>query len=153
MNSKEIEWALKDVDCFLGVFARNRLPKHILQRPIALIINTDPDWLPGQHWVTIFLNVDGTADYFDSYGLQPLCVEFLRFLSAHAPQGVRYNAITLQHISSSTCGAYCVLYVLHRCLGKSHCEFVLKFTNNTRHNDRKIEEYYSMFGHAGFLRK
>ncbi len=143
MNTRQIEILLKHCKCFKGVYARNQMPI-IIKRPSAIIVNTHPDSLPGEHWVTIFLNEDNTADYFDSYGLPPLHKDYYHFLSIHAIDGIRYNSNTLQHITSKTCGGYCVLYVLHRCKGYSHCEFINKFSKNSLLNDKYVLSNISM---------
>ena len=53
-----------------GVFARDEIPdlKH-LQRPFALVFNTDPHDKPVQHWLAIYGQSDGTLEYFDSFGM------------------------------------------------------------------------------------
>jgi len=49
MNTGQIRINLEHLDCFLGVFARNRVPGIVNKRPSALIVNSDPDSLPGEH--------------------------------------------------------------------------------------------------------
>ena len=52
---------------FLGVFAIDRLPKALLpRRPLLLVCNTAPRDHPGEHWITLFIDICG--EYFDSLG-------------------------------------------------------------------------------------
>ena len=146
MNTREIDNHLLGVESYIGTYARNRLPAVSMQRPLALVMNTDPDSKAGEHWITIYLNVDGTGDYFDSYGLPPLHREVYEFLCDNAPSGVSYNAVTLQNIFSTTCGGYCVLYIKARSGGVTHCEFINQFSRvNTVNNDKYVSNYIRMY--------
>jgi hypothetical protein len=116
MNSLEIKKAFKNYNCFIGVFPRDLLPKEkITKRPIALIVNTDPSYLPGQHWIALFINTDNVAEYFDSYGLPPLNKEIFQFLNKLNVEKLVYQTKQLQGLRSSTCGHYCVTFIKLRC--------------------------------------
>ena len=69
MNEIELQEVLrKNIGAkFVGVF-----PRDILPQPIdgAYVINTDPHYKPGQHWVAMYLN-GGRGEYYDSLGLPP----------------------------------------------------------------------------------
>ena len=43
-------------DIFLGVFARDQLPK-VDRYPACLIVNTDPSYLNGEHWFNVYRQV------------------------------------------------------------------------------------------------
>jgi len=116
MNSLEINKALKNYKCFLGTFARDQLPTSLPKfRPLAIIMNTDPINLPGQHWVSIFVDETNCAEYFDSYGLPPLHSEILNCIGNNNIKNLSYNSMQIQGVSSNTCGHYCVLFVKLRC--------------------------------------
>ena len=59
MNTLEIDTLLKkhphSRPVFKGFYARNRLPR-LLNVPMALVGNTDPDNCVGQHWVAIYID-------------------------------------------------------------------------------------------------
>jgi len=153
MNTSDIYALLNGVNCLIGVYARDKLPRYVNQRPAALIVNIDRQDQPGEHWVTIYFNTNGTVDYFDSFGLPPLHVDFYRFMERNAGQEMRYSPITLQHIIASTCGLYCVFYVQDRCSGMTHCDVVNKFSLNTRYNDRQVKDRLRSIGYARVLRE
>lgn len=66
----------KIVSQFGGVLASDQLthvalcPNH---RPRLYIVNTDPSWLPGRHWVVIYIpqETNAPAEFFDSLGKHP----------------------------------------------------------------------------------
>ncbi len=52
------------LDCFIGTYSRDRLPKIVESLPVGLVVNTDPSDQPGQHWVAIFINKRGRRRVF-----------------------------------------------------------------------------------------
>ena len=70
MNILEINNEMK-IDCFKGTFSCDAIPKIKYKQPIAIIINTDPSYKPGEHWVALFIN-NNIAEYFDSFGGKPI---------------------------------------------------------------------------------
>ena len=95
---------------WLGVFARDQLPKDLQQqtRPWALVLNTDPSNKPGQHWLALFGPRDGgRIELFDSFGLEPKKYK----LDSLAPLHTR---IQFQFASSAVCGHYCIYFLYHR---------------------------------------
>jgi hypothetical protein len=101
---------------FLGVFPRDKLPGSIKRRPSCLIANTDTSDESGQHWVAFYFDVDGTNEYFDSYGLRPMFREFRKMLNADKLERalIKINDKRLQAKNSATCGLFCIFYLFHR---------------------------------------
>lgn len=66
---------------FKGVFLLDNIPKYVKKRPALLVVNHDKSFLPGSHWVAIFLPKTNrtNAEFFDSYGTKPIHKEFLKF--------------------------------------------------------------------------
>lgn len=139
MDTTQINSFLKNCKCFIGTFPRNMIKKiKIKKKPAALIVNTDDSNEKGEHWVAIFLNKrDGS--YFDSFGLAPLHQDFIRFMDHHCDNW-NYSSNTLQQLTSSTCGYYCILFVLMRCKGFSFRQFLKIFSNKATQNDQKIKK-------------
>ena len=94
---------------YYGVCAKNELPDTDV-RPLAIIVNSDPSTQDGTHWSAIYLQQNGTGEYFDSYGQPPNQV-VLKYLQKQAPNMLSYNARMLQNWWSTVCGAYCVQYL------------------------------------------
>lgn len=97
---------------FAGVYASDNLPAS-RGKFCSFIINSDPQKLPGKHWMAVFFDEkEKKCYYFDSYGLPPLQHDIMRFLKNSAFE-ILYNETRYQQTGTSTCGLYC-LYFLHR---------------------------------------
>jgi hypothetical protein len=144
MDTVLIRKLLKSFKCFKGVYPLDLIPT-IKKKPIAIIVNTHPSDKPGEHWVTIIISRNGIGEYFDSFGLPPLHAEFVKYLDKNCEKGWRFNPIPLQNQNSTTCGHYCVLYVIFRCLGYSYDDFIGKFTKNTIENDSKVIDIFGYY--------
>ena len=53
----------------MGVI-RDKLPT-LKSLPAAIVANTDTSKGPGEHWIAMYMPLDGETMYFDSYGLPP----------------------------------------------------------------------------------
>jgi len=145
MFRNQIEQKLYKEPNFIGVFARNTLPREIKTRPFALICNTDLIQEPGTHWIAIYCDKNGIGEYFDSYGLPPLYTEFEHFLYRNCPNGYMHNRIPLQCLDCVTCGEYCVAYVIFRLRNRSYADFISLFTSNPNVNDKLIKYYFNKY--------
>ena len=101
---------------FRGVFPRDKLPQY--EKDVsAYIINTDHSRGPGEHWVCVWFNGQGGAEYFDSFGLPPTLDPVLRFIERNTTKRFTYNKRLLQNMLSSACGLYVMYYVLMKSRG------------------------------------
>lgn len=140
MDTLTINRSLEHLDCFVGTFSRDNLPE-IQKKPAALVVNTDDSSRPGEHWVAIFIPVKGPTEYFDSYGLPPLHPEMFDFLARNSPGGWIFSDVTLQSVDSSTCGHYCIFYLLSRCHEIPQKILFQLFTTKPRLNDLLVRQY------------
>ena len=139
MDTNQIRDILK-VHCplFVGVFARDKLPRPS-KRPMIFVANFDPSKDPGTHWVAVFLDDDGTGEYFDSYGYGPEGI-FESYLNEHCDYWT-YNSKRLQGNTSSTCGQYTIFYAIHRALNFDGNAIASMFTSSTKFNDALVANY------------
>lgn len=142
MNTTEINNLLRHIKCFKGTFCRDELPNNKFKKPFSIIANTDTCQEPGQHWVAMYFDKDNTGFYFDSFGLPPLQPEFINFMNKKNSNGWTCNKSTLQSVTSSTCGLYCILFVKYKCTNSS--SFFKLFTRNSQINDILIKSYTSL---------
>ena len=72
MNEIELEDVLrKNIGAkFVRVFPRDII-YYYLNLNGAYVVNTDPHYKPGQHWVAMYLK-GGQGEYYDSMGLPPM---------------------------------------------------------------------------------
>ena len=82
MNTLEIDTILRrhprTTSVFRGVYSRNRLPR-ILNVPTALVGNTDPDNLEGEHWIAIYIDANSKGEYYDPTGSPPFQDAYVNF--------------------------------------------------------------------------
>lgn len=147
MDSIEIARAMnahiKTVRSFKGVFASDKLPRRILEKPSCLIVNTDPANKPGTHWVAIYIPPRGPYEYFDSFGLKPQVKNIKNFILKNS-KNYTSNSKQLQSIFSMACGNYCCEYLLHRCQGKTMKQFLKKYVNEPTKNDAIILRQFNL---------
>ncbi|MCP4349424.1 MAG: hypothetical protein GY795_28420 [Desulfobacterales bacterium] len=124
-------------DC-IGVFPSDKLPK-TCKKHSGFIANTDPSHKPGVHWVAIFVNSDGIAEYFDSYGLKPFVPSISKFLEQYKERF--YNKKPIQGSLSSVCGHYCLYFLIKRWSNVPMEDILQKFTENGEENDMLITDW------------
>jgi len=120
---------------FLGVYASDQLPKHV-PYPSALIGNTKPSTHEGEHWVAVFFDQDGRADYFCSYGVPP--TDDYRRLLDKATEWQRSNR-QLQGDLSMVCGQYCLAFLHFRSRGVPFEKFMSLFSDP--YNDEIVNAF------------
>ena len=140
MNTGQLEHALRTNQLtsklFRAVVAADRLPTSVNQRG-AYVVNTDPHYLPGQHWVVLHFTSDHVV-YFDPMGT-PIAKHVLDQLRSSGT----FSEKTLQHVVTRriqglrhTCGFYCAYYIL--CLANPGLYKLDIFSDNLDFNDRLV---------------
>ena len=143
MNSKQLAAVLLRDLCsrrvFRGVYPRNKLPYFVNTRhPSAFVINTDVSSGPGEHWVAVWFDGRGKAEYFDSFGLPPLYPDIESFILRHC-RNYLYNQRMLQDLSSSMCGVYVLYFILMKSRGALMSRILSPFhPHKPQTNDRKV---------------
>ncbi len=120
----------------------NKLPAKIRRKPRLYVVNTDPSWRSGTHWVAFYFPLRGPAEYFDSAGRGPERYNgrFRNILIANGPSYV-YNTDRLQGEMSTKCGAYCLFYAMWRCRGLSMEDILNKLTRDYENNERIVLDF------------
>ena len=108
-----------------------------ISKPFAYIINAD------KHWVCLYLDDKGGADYLDSYGTAPLeCI--YRWTKKRCCGKIRYNTICLQSPLSTVCGMYAVFFLRMRCRGYSLADILQYFDQiNLQFNDSLVTHIFN----------
>ena len=116
---------LKSVD----VCAINELPhaQTLIHRPAGFIVNSDPNFKPGRHWMVIFLpgseagKPSKQTEFFDPCGLPPSTYgkQLVKFLEDNSELPYVFNSLPVQPEWSTLCGLYSCYYILKRLNGKS----------------------------------
>lgn len=130
---------------FLNVFPSDWLPVSALtQRPVSLVVNTHPHFLPGEHWVAIYLSENNHAEFFDSYGLPPFSSRFpktiMNFLKKNSDK-ILFHKLQLQDPASTTCGYHCLFFLHQRCRGLPFHQVLRLYSADPEQNDRMVTSF------------
>lgn len=140
MNTLQIAKALEGVKHFCGVFARNKIPS-VFSTPASMVINLSPSYEDGTHWIGIY--IDGNkCCYFDSLGRYP--IEEIIGICKKNVFNLDYSSKQLQHFHNTTCGLYCIYFIMH--IEYYDFKKILKnFTDNYTLNDSFIVNYFKTY--------
>ena len=111
LTTQDINLWLCNEPNFMGVFPVNKLPAPATtSAELRLVVNTDPDNLPGTHWIAIWRKGgSGEAEVFDSFGtIPPADVQL--WCSRYCSKWTCNNKC-VQNPLSSLCGIYCCLFL------------------------------------------
>lgn len=131
---------------FCGVYASDTLPSVIEHYPCGLIVNTDPQTEKGSHWVAVYFPTKERGEFFYSYGYPPDFYQqnFKTFLDSHSRTWV-YNHRCLQNFDSSTCGQFCLYFIINRNRNKSLAVIVKSFSKILSSNDHRVSEFVNRY--------
>ena len=117
---------------FYGAFPANKLPTILLNdssipppslsslnesKAACCILNTDPSFRNGLHWVAVYQEPHCPLELFDSFALPPATYGF------HFPSSSVSNQFPLQASKSAYCGEYCIFFIYLRSLYSSAPSF------------------------------
>ena len=143
MNTIQIEHILKrNLPSFLGVYARNRLPRRLdkSKAPFSIVANTDPDNKNGQHWVAIYVDENNIGEYYDPFGFPPIHRAFENFMNSNCTQWT-YNYVSVQHPTSTVCGQHCIFYLILRNQGHQMHEITRLLTMDRHANSSFVNDF------------
>ena len=88
MNSRQLRWILSGDKftrlSFRGVYAIDEMKSiKSVSYPSSFVIDLDPSYKPGSHWVAVYFDKNGVGEYFDSFARYPPH-EVVHFLRSHA---------------------------------------------------------------------
>ena len=133
MDTREIEYILKNEKGFRGVFAMDQLPMES-ERPALLVCNTHESCLPGEHWVAVYLPVQGPSEFFDTFGRRPFTEELRRLLG----YPYMYNKDIVQDLKSAVCGFHVVHYAKLRLRDVPFQHILDRYRRDLKWNDAYV---------------
>lgn len=126
------------------------------RRRYSFITNTDNHSSSGGHWNAWFIN-DGTLYFLDTYGRSPYHETFphdyrdilLKF------EHVEYFKYRIQPFDTSTCGYYCIHFLLLLSLGLNLDDFKEYYSSDTYENDLIVINKIKLlvYTHVSFLQR
>jgi len=148
---------------YLGCIACDEIPSKIYPkiRPRTrafFVMNTEPSYKGGLHWVCLFMDArphgSSSIEYFDSFAdpipprLQQDIKGIAERLDAKTYLKLKENRIKFQCESSDNCGHFCMEFICDRMRGKPFPE-ASKFNDSVRGED-EVNRWKTMNG-FGFL--
>lgn len=150
LSSKDLEYIFHNEKNFskkkCGVFAMDKIPEKVNSERL-LIINSDMQHDPGQHWLCIYFPANSPAEFFDSLGKCPSHYSqfLINFLIENNTYGFLYNYKRIQCPLSNNCGLYCIYFLWERIQGISFEKFLNKFSPNLQKNENIVEIFFSNY--------
>jgi Ulp1 protease family, C-terminal catalytic domain len=122
---------LDDGECVWEELCKFDIMKHVKngKHKIGIVFNTDPHNKPGEHWVSMFIDVRARVIFFfDSTG-DPPQKRLRKFMKMVRKQGEANNIPFKEYINDvhhqkndSECGVYSIFMIIHMLLGKMTVE-------------------------------
>ena len=123
---------------FGGVYASNQLP-HEVMYPGYYVMNTDPHYKPGEHWIAAYFTDDGQVEYFDSYGRPPTGP--IKCWLYRQSWNMTLNKYQLQGLLTAVCGQYCVFYIKQKAQGLDLIDIINMFDGSPMDSDHFVYHY------------
>ena len=121
------------------------LPK--LTKKSFIIVNNQPQYLKGEHWLAIFIPSDQSQpiELFDSFGNAPTFYNeiLVNFLMLQRNK-YSYNTLQIQSPKNDMCGLFCIYFISMRCIDIPFNIIMQVFDeNNLKKNEKIIMNYFS----------
>ena len=117
MNSRQLRWILSGDKLtklsFRGVYAIDEMKLiKTVSYPSSFVINFNPSYKPGSHWVAVYFDKNGVGEYFNSFARYPPH-EVEHFLCFNTKR-CQYNRMQVQELYTTMCGQSAVFYIYHK---------------------------------------
>ena len=135
MNTHEMNYIGHNfIPGFTGVYSADNLPID-LKLPAYIIVNTQAQIYPGEHWCAIYFDQNRWAYFFDPYGLPPNS-RIEAYLNRKALRWQHYQFQT-QSSTSRACGLFCLYF-----LREVSITGYFSFSRNTTFNEYWMNKYF-----------
>ena len=135
LSTNNIDNVLGQYALFKGTYPCDLVPISLNIKPQAFVVNTENSRSPGEHWVGLIIK-QTNCWYFDSLGNELQNQEVLHSLRKIGVKKYFFNHKQIQSVNSSSCGYFCIAFVLSFILGISYEDFLSEFSENVDQNDR-----------------
>lgn len=146
MNNIEISKALRSDqrvrEKFVGVFSCDQMPEK--EFPGFYVANTKPSTHGGEHWIAFYTPEEGVTETFDSFGQHPK--EYSKYFQEWIGNDflIMSNAVR-QDNNTTTCGQYCMFFILLRAHGFKYNDVVSALTKNPLVNDHFVCKFVNKY--------
>lgn len=146
---------LKIKPYFRGLFnpdtTKNALKMIDPNKPNFLIFNTDPSYMDGTHWVSLFVDLQNKSYFLDSFAHHPNYYNLENFCTEVTGDDFEILPTALQSKFTTVCGLYTIFFGHYLCDGKelSTILSMLKLEKTKILRDQHIVEWFQeKYGHA-----
>lgn len=125
---------------FRGVCASNGFLTFETTETVAMIVNTDVDSGPGEHWLAFYIENE-VLEFFDSFGRPP--EDFNQHIESYVKKfrSVNYFSHCFQDDSSYNCGQFCIFYIIRRLQGHK-MEHIFQELTACTNCDEYVRNFY-----------
>lgn len=148
MNEIDVNQSLMLDNCirhiYSGIISSNEL-SHVKNAYQSLyIVNTDPAYLPGSHWIAIYSDGEN-CELFDSLGNNPnrYGEYFSRFMNQY--KKFTYSTAKLQSDDSNKCGIFCIYYSYYRSRGFDLSQIINALCRDTQINENMMDAFMDCY--------
>ena len=127
LTNFEIQGYYQNEPRFIEVFSRDNLPNTIKNG--AYVINLDEYRDIGTHWVALYVN-NKTAIYFDSFGVEHILKEIMKFIGSSNYKNIITNIYRIQTYDSIMCDYFCIRFINVMFNGNSLTDYTSLFSPN-----------------------
>jgi hypothetical protein len=108
----------------------------------VLMVSTDPFGKEGQNWLAFYYDINGKGIFFDSFGHSPAFFGVEAYIEK-ATTKWEYNTQQLQSIFSSTCGYYCIYFILFKSRNFKMCDSLIYLIKQININDYIVSKIFN----------
>ena len=140
LTNFEIQEYYQNKPRFNGVFRRDNMSNNNIKKG-TYVINLDEYRDIGTHWVALYVN-NKTATYFDSFGVEHIPREFMKFITR---KKIITDIYRIQAYDSIMCAYFGIGFINFMFDGKSLTDYTYLFSpNNLKKNDDIILKYFGL---------
>jgi hypothetical protein len=103
LSNIQINKVLSNIKLYNGCYMKDELNYNNIKNGFY-IINLDDNDGNGTHWCALYVDKHNNKFYFDSYGFEP---------PKEISKPYFYNNKIIQSLNSSSCGFFCILWILY----------------------------------------
>ena len=119
-----------------GVYPIDQTPQ-IINIPTSMILNLDPSYRSGSHWISLCIDIDGVGFYMDTFGRIPANTNIITQYCSNW----EFNDKQIQPNSSLLCGEYCLYFIYWWSRGREGKDILKDFSTDLYYNDQLIKTF------------
>ena len=152
MNSVQLEnLLLLDEEIsksYIGIYPIDKMPG-LKNVDNFMVVNLDPSFKPGSHWVVLYKRNNKFVEYFDSTGSKPNN-KIVEYLFSQNNTCI-YSYKRLQDFNSNTCGLFCLFYCYYACRSCNLESIVTCFSDNLKLNEAIVKRSTRLYLTSNYM--